>query len=169
MDIRSLPARLCIGALVLGAAAVGLAVTQSPADSAQPPAPAPAAAPAAAPAHLRHRRAGELAPARQARLDQLAAALGLSGIQKGQIKELMILQHRKHGHQDRADRHPAQAERQDRHHRDHRGGAALSRREFRHELKAVLTPDQFAKLKALRAARHAAAPAAASSALPANS
>ena len=86
-----------------------------------------------------------------------SAVCGLSDMQKGQVKELMILSHRRR----------AQA--------CHDGAGrgyraeAMNRRELRHEFRSILTPDQFAKLQAARAARRQAreAQAAAPSAAPA--
>ncbi|MGD1031368.1 MAG: hypothetical protein ABSA05_09525 [Opitutaceae bacterium] len=172
MEIRSLMSRPCLIALVLGAATAGLAASQMPAESGPPPASPSPTGPAGAKVHPRHSRVQGLAPAGQERLDRLAAELGLSDIQKGQVKELMILERRAHGRQDGSDRHSGQAGRSrdrgvDRHDRD-RGNPAISRREFRHELKGVLTPEQFSKFKALRKAdRQApAAPGAAPSSSP---
>jgi hypothetical protein len=172
MRIQSLMTRPCLVAAVLGTAVAGLAIAQSPANSATSPA-SPAASPAGAPARHRHSRAQGLAPARQERLDRLTAALGLSDVQKGQIKELMILRHNERGREDLPDRHsgPDQRHRDQKHHRHShdRGAPAISRREFRRELKAVLTSEQFSKFKALRASLRQApiAPGAAPSPAPA--
>jgi Spy/CpxP family protein refolding chaperone len=157
MKMHSLTARLGLATLALGAASA-LAFAQSPADpSASPPSSVPSdPSQSAAPAVRFHRGHG-LTAAQQKRLDRLTTICGLSDIQKGQIKELMILSHRRR----------AQSW------NDGAGGGyraeAMNRRELRHEFRSILTPDQFAKLQAARAARRQAreAQAAAPSAAPA--
>jgi len=157
MKIHSLTARLGLATLALGAASA-LAFAQPPVDpSASPPSSAPSAPGQSAVPAVRFHRGYGLTPAQQKRLDRLTAICGLSDIQKGQVKELMILSHRRR----------TQAC------HDGAGGGyraeAMNRRELRHEFRSILTPDQFAKLQAARAARRQAreAQAAAPSVAPA--
>jgi Spy/CpxP family protein refolding chaperone len=153
MKLHPLTARVGIATLALGAASA-LAFAQAPADlTASPPSSAlsPSGQPAA-PATRVH-RGHDLTAAQQKRLDRIASTCGLSDIQKGQIKELIILSHRRRA-RDWND--------------GERGGhraEAMNRRVFHHELRAILTPEQFAVLRSARAARRQAQ--AAPSAVPA--
>lgn len=108
---------------ILCFAAIGAASLFSfPAARAADPAPPP-------PASATPPGAGKL----EQRLDQIAARLGLSDFQKGELKELLI---QRREALRRAD--------------------AASRRQFRAQLREILTPEQKAKFADLMAARRKA-------------
>ncbi len=118
MKLRSLPAASALLLAVAALAPVPLRADQPAAP--QTPAPAPAAAPAAS-------RFDQ-------RVDALAAQLGLTDVQKGQVKQLLI--------QRREAMHKAMM----------KSGAR-----FRAQVRAVLTPEQRVKLGEILAAKKKAA------------